>query len=78
MSAGSADRGTPRDGASRPDPAAGAAGAGGTTRPVPRLVLGEPFEGVAGEDRPEAWGDRAASDEQRLAEYRRNTPPHHG
>jgi hypothetical protein len=43
-----------------------------------RLSLGDPLDGRASEDRPEAWGDRGESDSDRLAHYRTQTPPHHG
>lgn len=43
-----------------------------------RLVLDDPLTATAAEDRPESWGDRSSSEAQRLAEYRRNRPPHHG
>lgn len=45
---------------------------------VPRLRLGDPVADRATEDRPEAWGDRGDSDDQRLARYLAARPPHHG
>jgi hypothetical protein len=45
---------------------------------TPRLSLGNPLDGRASEDRPESWGDRGESEEDVLAHYRRQKPPHHG
>jgi hypothetical protein len=42
-----------------------------------RLELDDPWGSVAGEDRPESWGDAAPDDRRRLAEYEENRPPHH-
>jgi hypothetical protein len=59
----------------RPAPAP----AGGPTPVRPRhLVLDDPLSSTASEDRPESWGDRSGSEAQRLAEYERDRPPHHG
>jgi hypothetical protein len=43
-----------------------------------RLVLGDPLDGRAAEDRPESWGETSESESQRLARYRAQRPPHHG
>lgn len=42
------------------------------------LDLGDALESRATEDRPEAWGERAESDADRLAHYDAQRPPHHG
>jgi hypothetical protein len=48
-------------------------------RPRPRrLSLTDPLTGRATEDRPEAWGERAESDDDRLEHYTAQRPPHHG
>lgn len=48
-------------------------------REVPlRLSLGDPLDGRASEDRPEAWGEHSENESDRLARYRAETPPHHG
>ena len=44
----------------------------------PTLSLGDPLNGRATEDRPEAWGERSESDADRLAHYEAQRPPHHG
>ncbi len=50
-----------------------------TGAPAPvRLSLGDPLDGRASEDRPEAWGERSEDESDRLAHYRAQTPPHHG
>jgi hypothetical protein len=47
--------------------------------PTPRrLALDDPVPGRAGEDRPEAWGEQAEGDAERLQFYRQQRPPHHG
>jgi hypothetical protein len=56
----------------RPEPAAP------RRPPRPRLALDDPVPGRAGEDRPEAWGESAESDGDRLRFYRQERPPHHG
>ena len=51
----------------------------GTAAPRrPRLDLSDPVADMAGEDRPESWGDAPQTHQQRLADYRENRPPHHG
>jgi hypothetical protein len=47
-------------------------------RPPRRLSLGDPLDGRASEDLPESWGDRGESEDDRLAHYRTQRPPHHG
>jgi hypothetical protein len=42
-----------------------------------RLELADPSDGVAGEDRPESWGDAASDERRRMSEYEENRPPHH-
>lgn len=42
------------------------------------LVLGDLLDTRAAEDRPESWGERAESDDDRLAHYLAQRPPHHG
>ena len=44
----------------------------------PRLDLGDPLVGTASEDRPESWGERGDTDEDRLSRYLAQRPPHHG
>ena len=44
----------------------------------PRLSLGDPLRQRASEDRPESWGERNESDDDRLAHYLAQRPPHHG
>lgn len=46
--------------------------------PARRLSLGDPLDGRAAEDRPESWGEHGESESDRVAHYRRETPPHHG
>jgi hypothetical protein len=46
--------------------------------PRRRLTLDDPLPGRAGEDRPEAWGEQAEGDAERLRFYRQQRPPHHG
>jgi hypothetical protein len=43
-----------------------------------RLSLGDPLDGRASEDRPESWGDPGESEDDVLAHYRTQKPPHHG
>jgi hypothetical protein len=43
-----------------------------------RLLVGDPLDGRAMEDRPESWGEASESESQRLARYRAQRPPHHG
>jgi hypothetical protein len=69
-------------GADRPD------GDGSATSPTPsrraparaprRLSLGDPLDGRASEDRPESWGDPGESEDDLMAHYRTQKPPHHG
>ena len=55
--------------------ATGAKPTGGQPRP---LSLGDPLDGRASEDRPESWGERGESEDDVLAHYRTQKPPHHG
>ncbi len=61
-------------------PAGDPDGAPAGAAPAPRraLSLDDGWEGAAAEDRPESWGERTESDDDRLAHYRAQRPPHHG
>ena len=62
-------------------PVAEGDGAPASPTPTPatrRLSLGDPLDGRASEDRPESWGDPGESEDDVLAHYRTQKPPHHG
>jgi hypothetical protein len=67
-------------GADQPDEDATSPGRSrGAPAPAPRrLSLGDPLDGRASEDRPESWGDPGESEDDLMAHYRRQRPPHHG
>ncbi len=63
-----------RIGADEPGPP----GSRASSRDRRTLSVGDPWESRAAEDRPESWGERSESDEDRLAHYEAQRPPHHG
>jgi hypothetical protein len=62
-------------------PVAEGDGSPASATPTPatrRLALGDPLDTRASEDRPESWGDPGESEDDVLAHYRTQKPPHHG